>query len=185
MPQVGASNIGLAALEYGLAFLGVKEQPAGSNHGPTVHRRDKRGRTRVGGIDYWCERANSIRGGYPWCAAFATGCFEAAGRKIGDARRASVGFFEEWARQHGYLVARPFRGDLVCYRFDRDDWPDHIGIVERVLSLPRGGRPFLIRVLEGNTSYGNDANGGKVMLRTRLAARCRFVRIPDDPRRDV
>ena len=182
MPQVKASRIGLAALEYGLAFVGVKEQPANSNHGPTVWRRDAKGRSRRGGIDYWCFRANGIRGGYPWCAAFATGCFREAGRVIGDARRASVGFFEAWASQHGYLVKRPYRGDLVCYRFDSDDWPDHIGIVERVLALPGGGKPFLIRVLEGNTSYGDNANGGKVMLRTRLAYRCRFVRIPDAPK---
>lgn len=134
-----------------------------------------------GGIDFWCEQANGLRGGYPWCAAFATYAFEWAGRKIGDARRASVGFFEAWARDRGMLVDRPYRGDLVCYRFDKDNWPDHIGIVERVLSLPKGGRPFLIRVIEGNTSFGDDANGGKVMLRTRLASRCRFVRIPDRP----
>lgn len=185
MSQKTASKIGLEALEYGLLFVGVSEQPPRSNHGPHLRRKDRHGKWWVGGIDYWCKQANGIPGGYAWCAAFATGCFEAVGRTIGDARRASVGFFEDWARQHGYLVARPFRGDLVCYRFDRDDWPDHIGIVERVLSLPRGGRPFLIRVLEGNTSFGDDANGGKVMLRTRLASRCRFVRIPDDPRRDV
>jgi hypothetical protein len=182
MAQKTASRIGLAALEYGLAFLGVKEHPAGSNHGPDVRRRDAKGRSRLGGIDYWCFQANGIRGGYPWCSAFATSCFRAAGRTVGDARRASVGFFENWANDNGYLVNRPFRGDLVCYRFDADNWPDHIGIVHKVLALPRGGRPFLIRVLEGNTSYGDNANGGKVMLRTRWASRCRFVRIPDTGR---
>lgn len=182
MPQKQASRIGRAALAYGRLFVGITENPAGSNHGPTVRRQDKTGKWWTGGIDYWCRQANGIPGGYPWCAAFATGCFRAVGREIGDARRASVGFFEAWARQHGMLVERPFAGDLVCYRFDRDDWPDHIGIVDKVLSLPRGGRPYLVRVLEGNTSRGvagSQSNGGGVYLRTRLAYRCRFVRIPD------
>jgi hypothetical protein len=180
MAQVGASKIGLRALSYAEAFVGVKEQPSGTNHGPSVWRNlDKRGNKVKGGIDFWCERANGVAGGYPWCSAFATYCFEWAGRKIGDARRASVGFFEEWGGQHGYVVKRPFRGDLVCYRFDSDNWPDHIGIVQKVLALPGGGKPFLIRTVEGNTSMTSNDNGGKVMVRTRLAYRCRFVRIPD------
>lgn len=179
--QTTASKIGLKALAYALAFQGVKEQPAGSNHGPDVYRKVDTVTSVRGGIDFWCYQANGIRGGYPWCAAFATYAFKWAGRTIGDARRASVGFFEAWGREHGYLVKRPFRGDLVCYRFDSDNWPDHIGIVERVLALPRGGRPILVRVIEGNTAFGDDANGGKVMLRTRRASRCQFVRIPDGP----
>jgi CHAP domain-containing protein len=179
MAQHKASKRGLRALEYGLLFLGVKEQPAGTNHGPSVRRRDKKGKWWTGGIDYWCYLANGVRGGYPWCAAFATSCFKETGTLIGDARRASVGFFEAWAKREGDLVTRPYRGDLACYRFDSDDWPDHIGIVHRVLALPGSGKPFLIRVLEGNTSLTNNSNGGQVMLRTRWAYRCRFVRIPD------
>ena len=170
---------GLRALEYAQAFVGLSEQPPNSNHGPLVSRQLRSGQMVRGGIDFWCAHANGVRGGYPWCAAFATYAYEFAGHKIGDARRASVGYFEAWARRHGYLVSRPVRGDLVCYRFDADDWPDHIGIVQRVLALPRGGRPFLIRAVEGNTAYGDNANGGKVMVRTRYARRCRFARIPE------
>lgn len=179
MAQKSASKIGLKALEYAMAFLGVSEQPPGSNHGPNVWRKMKSGERVKGGINYWCETANGIPGGYPWCSAFATSSFRHAGRIIGDARRASVGFFEGWAAKYGYIVTRPYRGDLVCYRFDSDNWPDHIGIVEKVISLPLGGKPFLIRVVEGNTSMTSNDNGGKVMLRTRWAYRCRFVRIPD------
>ncbi len=39
MAQVGASKIGLRALSYAEAFVGVKEQPAGTNHGPNVWRK--------------------------------------------------------------------------------------------------------------------------------------------------
>lgn len=179
MAQQAASRIGLKALTYAELFVGVEEQPPGSNHGPDVRRRDVLHKWWKGGIDYWCYLANGVRGGYPWCAAFACGAFEAAGRKIGPPQRASVGYFEAWAKQHGYLVGRPYRGDLVCYRFDSDNWPDHIGIVQKVLSTPVKGKPFLIRVVEGNTSLTSNDNGGKVMVRTRLASRCKFVRIPD------
>lgn len=116
----------------------------------------------------------------PWCAAFVCWCFERAGRKLTFPKRASVGFFENWAKEHGYLVKRPFRGDLVCYRFDSDDWPDHIGFVERVLAVRWLNGKFVgyVRTIEGNTAYGNDANGGKVMRRWRWIQRAKFVRIP-------
>jgi hypothetical protein len=172
MAQHTASKAGAKAVEYALLFVGVKETPAGSNHGPDVFRHDKRGRLVKGGIDYWCFLANGIHGGYAWCAAFATSAFKLTGNPIGDAKRASVGYFEAWAKQQGDMVTRPFRGDLVCFNFTADDWPDHIGIVVRVLALPAGGRPFLLRTVEGNT-------GNAVRVRTRLAYRCRFVRIPD------
>jgi CHAP domain len=179
--QHTASKPGALALEYAMLFRGVKEQPAGSNHGPDVWRTDRRGKRWRGGIDYWCTLANGLHGGYPWCAAFATAAFRLTGRTVGDARRASVQYFEQWAKIQGDLVTRPFRGDLVCYDWNADNWYDHIGIVQRVLSLPAHGRPFLIRAIEGNTSLGNDSNGGQVMLRTRWASHCRFVRIPDHP----
>src|SRR5574337_552714 len=177
LSQKGASKIGLKAVIYAQAFVGVSEQPPGSNHGPPLVRQDVNGVVRQGGIDFWCKTANGIPGGYPWCSAFATTAFKMAGRVIGDPRRASVGFFEAWASKHGYLVTRPYRGDLVCYRFDADNWPDHIGIVQKVLRLPRLGTPFLIRTVEGNTSMSSNDNGGKVMVRTRWAYRCKFVRI--------
>lgn len=164
-----------------MLFRGVKEQPAGSNHGPDVWRKDARGKQWKGGIDYWCHLANGIRGGYPWCSAFATSAFYLTGREIGDARRASVQYFELWAKAQGDLVTRPFRGDLVCYDWNADNWYDHIGIVQRVLALPTAKAPLLIRAIEGNTSLGNQSNGGQVMLRTRYASHCRFVRIPDPP----
>jgi len=159
------------ALERAREFLGVKEQPANSNRGPYDP-------VRKGGIDDWCRRANGLVG-YAWCAAFVCAMFSDVGRPIRYPRRASVGFLLAWAEEHAFSVKRPFRGDLVCYRFDTGRWPDHIGIVERVLALPRAGRPFLIAAIEGNTSYGDNANGGKVMRRVRLASRCSFIRIPD------
>lgn len=181
MAQHAASKAGLAALGYAMLWSGVREQPAGSNHGPDLWRKDSAGKAWRGGIDYWCRLANGVPGGYPWCSAFATSAFHLTGTTVGDPRRALVQAFEQWAQREGLIVARPFRGDLVCYDWNADNWYDHIGIVQRVLALPRAGRPLLIRAVEGNTSIGDNSNGGQVMLRTRYASHCRFVRIPDKP----
>ena len=93
---------------------------------------------------------------------------------------ASVGQFLNWAGGVGDIVTRPFRGDLVCYRWDADNWPDHIGFVERVLALRWKGKAFVgwVSVIEGNTSLTSNDNGGKVMRRRRWVNRCSFVRIP-------
>lgn len=152
----------LVVLDIARSQLGVMEYPPGSNWGPEV-----REYLRAAG---WTRPA-------PWCMAFVHWCFEQVGMQLGGG--ASVGFFEAWARERGELVERPFRGDVVCYRFDADDWADHVGIVERVLTVSWRGRVFtgVIATIEGNTGIGNDANGGKVMRRRRRVNRCRFVRI--------
>ncbi len=141
----------------------MKEYPPGSNSGPRV--REYQAATNLGGT------------GWPWCAAFVCWCYKQAGKAL-PYPTASVGLFEAWAVKQGDMVKRPFRGDIVCYRFDADNWPDHMGIVERVLALPRFGKPWLVRTIEGNTAFGNDANGGEVQRRTRYHWRCSYVRIP-------
>lgn len=153
------------AVKRALRYVGVKENPPYSNRGPL--------------IDQWCRRANGLVG-YPWCAAFVCAMFGDVGFQITEPRRASVGFFEQWAAKLGYLVDRPRRGDLVCYRFDSDNWPDHIGLVVRVLALRWRGNRFVgwIKMVEGNTSAGNDADGGQVQIRYRwMNGRQKFVRI--------
>jgi len=166
------------ALERATKWLGVKEHPANSNRGPDLPPRGTP--PKKGGIDLWCRRANGLVG-YPWCSAFLCAMYSDEGYVIPDPRRASVGFFEAWARRVGYLVTRPFKGDVICYRFDADNWPDHIGFVEKVLALRWRNGKFVgfVRTIEGNTSFGNDANGGQVQRRWRwLDGRQQFVRIP-------
>lgn len=144
------------ALQLALKQLGVKEHPAGSNSGPK--------------ITTWLRRAG-IRTPAPWCMAFVWCMFDDAGLKLEYPNLASVGFFQDWAAKHGYIVAKPARGDVVCYRFDADSWPDHVGIVKSVSGQE-------ITAVEGNTAVGNDSNGGQVMLRNREISRCAFARIP-------
>jgi hypothetical protein len=156
------------ALAQAKLYVGTKEHPASSNRGPH--------------IDRWCRWANGLVG-YPWCAAFACGMVrEISGLVVPEPRRASVGFLEQWAEDVGSLVkpgtkVRP--GDLVCYRFDSDDWPDHIGFVDRVFEQKWRGEFFYgsLRTVEGNTSAEDDANGGEVEIRFRSNVRMKFIRL--------
>lgn len=126
------------------------------------------------------QRADDLPGvGYSWCMSFIQWCFKQAGHHL-PTGTASVGLFLSWARKAGWVVTRPLRGDIVCYQFDSDNWPDHTGIVERVLHL---GPLWVIRTIEGNTSPGSggsQADGGGVYRRTRTvrAGRVAFVRVP-------
>jgi len=153
------------ALAVAVSFIGTREDPAGSNSGVWVNRFLKEGA--------------GLGPGYPWCAAFLCYCFQKAGYPITFTNRASVGYWDKWIKEYGYLVSRPLKGDVVCYRFDSDDWPDHIGIVERVLAVRWRGKTFVgwIQVIEGNTSLANQADGGRVMRRRRWANRCSFGRV--------
>lgn len=154
------------ALRMGIAELGVHEVPAGSNWSPRIKQY-----LAAAGLKY------PKPPGVPWCMAFVCWCYKQAKHPL-PYPTASVGLFLNWAQKVGDVVTRPFRGDLVCYRFDADNWPDHVGIVERVLALPTRSKPWLVRTIEGNTAFGNDANGGQVQRRWRWAYRCSFVRIP-------
>lgn len=151
----------LRALERAARYLGVTEEPPGSNRGPDIER--------------WQRWANGLTG-YPWCAAFLCGMVrEACGLVVPTPRRASVGFLEAWAREVGSLLepgTRPRRGDWIVYRWDADDWPDHIGAVERVVSVSwRGSYAFgTVKTIEGNVDNG-------VRRKYRSVRRARFVRI--------
>src|SRR5574341_760686 len=132
----------LRVLGRAMRYRGVREHPPGSNRGPE--------------IDRWCRWANGLTG-YPWCAAFMCGMVrEACGLVVPTPKRASVGFLEAWAAEVGGLlkpVTRPRRGDWIVYRWDADDWPDHIGAVLRVIGVRkwRGGYFFgTVRTIEGN-----------------------------------
>jgi hypothetical protein len=154
-------SVRLCALERARGFLGVTEEPPGSNRG------------------HWVDQWNTIAGdplGSAWCMAFVHSMYHACGKELGG--HGSVGFFRDWAQANGELVARPYRGDLACFEWEGDSWPDHVGFCERVLALPWfGGRGrYIIRTLEGNA-------GDAVRRLVRVIPRsgpgsAQFVRIP-------
>ena len=154
----------LAALDHAKAFVGVVERPPGSNRGEE--------------IDRWNAAAGAPPGS-PWCCSFVHAMFAAAGFELRGG--ASVEAVLTAAREAGWLVARPLRGDLACFDFHEGDrygpYGDHIGFVERVLALRWAGGRFTgwIATVEGNTGDG--------VFRRRRWLRgigAEFVRVPGE-----
>lgn len=151
-PVITGSSLGRQALAEALKHLGTTEKPAGSN------------KTLFGawfGVD-----------AVPWCNIFVSYCFsQGAGYTIAKGFKGAgctangctyVPTTEAWLRATGMWIGRvsPQPGDIAIYNWD-GGVPDHIGIVE---SYAGGGR---FAAIEGNTSVGNDSNGGEVMRRER------------------
>jgi hypothetical protein len=152
-----ALQIRTAALARALDDLGYKESPAGSNM------------TKYGS---WYGPGWN---GSPWCAMAVSYWYEQAGQDVGKdsptfikgSRYAYVPYLVQDSRnnQHGLSVTGdPVAGDLVCYDWAGDGTYDHVGLFEGWTS----GRGFT--AIEGNTSTGDDSNGGEVMRRQRDAA---------------
>lgn len=158
------------ALRKAITQLGVKESPAGSNRGPMVDKYQE------------ADSLTSPDHGYAWCASFVNWCFKVVGRPLTElGRSASVGSLLSNARKRGWVHNTPMRGDLICFDWNtldgpgHGDWPDHIGFVERVSGST-------LTTIEGNTSLGNDSNGGQVMRRTRdISMAEAFIRVPGKP----
>lgn len=146
------SAVGQLALQEAVGHLGVTESPRESN------------RTPFGqwfGVD-----------GVKWCNVFVSYAFGVgAGYTICDGHTGAgvyprgctyVPTTEAWLRTTGMWVGRtsPLPGDIAIFNWDGGA-PDHIGIVEENL---QDGR---FTCIEGNTSVGDDSNGGAVMRRTR------------------
>lgn len=151
-PKPAAASPGSKALAEALKYIGVSEKPMKSN------------KTQFGkwfGVD-----------GVPWCNIFVSYCFKNAANKIIGKGGRGAGIYtngctyvpttEAWLRSTGQWVGRttPQPGDIAIFNWD-GGVPDHIGIVEKYT----GNGTFLC--IEGNTSVGNDSNGGQVMRRER------------------
>lgn len=140
------------ALRHALSQEGVKEHPFGSNSGPQVSA--YQATTSLGGT------------GWPWCAAFVCWAFRMAGLRFSGWNTAYVPDYVATAKagKHGLRVvsaASVVPGDLACFDWQGDGECDHIGVVATKV------RSGSFQCIEGNTSFGNDSNGGQVMLRDR------------------
>jgi hypothetical protein len=151
-PSHPSGSIGPRALEEARRHVGAKESPPGSNRTPFG---------RWFGVD-----------GVKWCNVFVSYCFAVGGGYTICSGFRGAGIYpkgctyvpttEAWLRATGLWVGltTPRPGDIAIFNWD-GGVPDHIGIVERHL----GGSRFVS--IEGNTSVGNESNGGAVMRRTR------------------
>jgi cell wall-associated NlpC family hydrolase len=153
-------TVGQKMLALSRTQLGVREHPPGSNRGPQVDKY-------TGGVSE------------PWCADFQNWLYrQITGKNIQipnyhyvpsyvEQARAGRGGLRAVSRDH----ARP--GDLVTYDWGHDGVADHIGIL--ATSVSAGGS---FKAIEGNTSFGNDSNGGEVMERDRnVSSVASFIRI--------
>lgn len=138
-------------LTWAASQIGVKENPAGSNH--------------IKYWDYYRERCGVNYQGQPWCA-----CFTANGYSICDvwAFNKDEGRFRycpsivNWAKANGQWRTREqggIPGDLII--FANKGTACHVGFVEKVIS----GTKY--QTIEGNTSVTSNDNGGAVMRRSR------------------
>lgn len=98
---------------------------------------------------------------YPWCMVFVQWCFAQVDVGL-PVRTASCSALMNAAKGVGCWVTRSFLpGDVVIYDFTgKKQQASHCGIVESVTGSG-------VIAIEGNTSAGNDANGGQVQRRTR------------------
>jgi hypothetical protein len=115
-------------LAYQATWIGTGEKPPGSNKVPGIT--DKYGM--VG----------------PWCFMFQSEMFDHFGAlDLIHGKHAYVPDFKGIFAPHGeFHWSDPKPGDLVAFDFNSSGEPEHIGIVEKVLSSSE------IQTIEGNTS---------------------------------
>jgi len=158
-PPPGGPTLRQKALKAAQGQIGVKEYPAGSNQTKFTD---------------WYGMVG------PWCAMFATWCWETQGDSpafVRGSRYAYVPYIVSDARSVRYglsTTTSPIPGDLVCYDWEGDGTYDHVGIFE-------SGTASSWNAIEGNTSTSNQSNGGEVMRRTRSTAQAKvtFVRVAE------
>jgi peptidoglycan hydrolase-like protein with peptidoglycan-binding domain len=129
------------------SYLGYKESPPNSN------------RTLFGkwhGLD-----------GNPWCAMFVSYVYHESGvtelRKVDPTNLPGFAYCPngvKYFRQQNRFNKTPRIGSLVFFDWGNDGISDHVGIVVDI----QGEN---IITIEGNTSAGNQSNGGEVQKRTR------------------
>ncbi len=104
--------------------------------------------------------------GVPWCAIFVSWVYDKAGYPLGKIDSPKGYHYcpsasNYWKRNNN-ITTSPQPGDIVLFDWNGDGTCDHTGIF---LKWIVEGKTF--SSWEGNTSFGNDSDGGQVMLRTR------------------
>lgn len=146
-------------VEIALKEVGVVESPPDSN---SVKYND------------WIYGKKVSGPAYPWCGSFVSWTFNEAGFPLGkiDLTKGFVGCptavknVSKW----GKIVTIPKAGDVVFFDWQGDGVFDHTGI------FVKDNGKGLFQSVEGNTSFGNDSNGGAVMLRERKYKNAIFIR---------
>lgn len=128
--------------------IGVSESPPASN------------RVKYNTWYYGREVSGSA---YPWCMVFVQWVFAQAGVPL-PVRTASCTALKTAAKNADSWVTSGYQpGDVVIYDWTGDGVMDHCGIVESVSGA-------CVVAIEGNTSAGDNSNGGQVQRRTRTTS---------------
>lgn len=139
-------------IEIARTQVGVSESPPDSN---CVKYND------------WFYGKPTMGRSYPWCATFVSWVYNEAGYPLPNMgyRKGYAGcdtaynYFKANNEIVDNVVAQP--GDIVIFDWNGDGHCDHTGIFLRDLGKGQ------FEAIEGNTSVGNDSNGGSVMVRVR------------------
>lgn len=146
------------------SYIGVKESPVNSNNV-------------IFNTDYYGKEVNGSA--YPWCCAYVWDVYRmcnASNLFYGGKKTASCETSLQYDISQGLKVDTPQFGDRVYFQFDSDTPADHIGWVSGIISSTQ------FKSIEGNTSVGNDSNGGEVMERIRNISSVKaFTRPKYDP----
>lgn len=139
--------------------VGVKEFPINSNK---VKYND------------WFYNSKNYADTAAWCGTFVSWCYDQAKKPLGK-----IGYMKGFAgcqtavsqvKNWGKIVTIPEPGDVVFYDWQGDGKFDHTGI------FVKDNGKGLFQSIEGNTAFGNDSNGGEVMIRERKYKTAIFVR---------
>jgi len=159
-PPPAEATLRSKALSKAVTQIGVKESPPNSNITPYTK---------------WYGMTG------PWCAMFCTWSYETVGDSPSFVQGKNYAYVpyivsDARAKRNGLSVtSSPIPGDLVCFDWHYDGVFDHVGLFERW----DGSTAF--SSIEGNTSVGNDSDGGAVMRRSRStsSASIVFVRVAE------
>jgi len=138
-------------IELAESQVGIKESPANSN-------RVKYNKEYYG--------SNVSGSAYPWCCVFVWWVFNHDGASklfYNGKKTALCATLMSWFKTQGRFYSKnPKPGDIVFFNWVGGSVAKHVGIVKSYDS--KTGKVITI---EGNTSVGNDSNGGQVMIRER------------------
>lgn len=105
--------------------------------------------------------------GVKWCAIFVSWVYDHAGHPLGKVETPKgfhycQGGYNFW-KSKGELTKNPQQGDIVLYDWKGDGHCDHTGIFDTWKDESKK----IFYAWEGNTEFGDDSDGGKVMRRER------------------
>jgi hypothetical protein len=110
-----------------------------------------------------------------WCGIFVSYIYFKAGLGIKGG-----GYWKGFAGCQTFAVKfakketlHPQKGDIVLFDWDNNKKYDHVGIFVKWLDSDT------FETIEGNTSIGNNSNGGSVMLRIRNKKIAKFYNLID------